>query len=98
MHINKNIKEDGRTKYLSLKLCKSYYVIYSLMGAMGLQVVKYICCLFACSLKVFGDTESKSIFEMRERFVQLISNVGRYTLCRELFKALNKILVPSMCT
>jgi hypothetical protein len=72
MHINKNIKEDGRTKYLSSKLSKSYYVIYSLKGAMSLQVVKYICCLSACSHMVFGDPESKSTFELRERVVQLI--------------------------
>jgi len=66
-------------------------------NTMSLQVVKYICCVFSCSLKVFGDPESKSIFELQERVVQLISNVGRYTLCRELFKALNELLVPCMC-
>jgi hypothetical protein len=58
---------------------------------------KILYCVFSCSLKVFGDPESKSIFELQERVVQLISNVGRYTFCRELFKALNELLVPSMC-
>jgi len=71
MLINKNIKGDGHTKYLSSRLCKHYYVICSLRGAMSLQVIKYICCLFSCSLKIFGDPESKSIFELRERVVQL---------------------------
>ena len=97
MHINKNVKGDGHTKYLSSKFSNRYYVIYSLKDAMSLQVVKYIYCVFSCSLKVFGDPEIKSIFELQESFVQLISNVGRYTLCRELFKALNELLVPCMC-
>jgi len=42
MHINKNMKGDGHTKYLSSKLSKSYYVIYSVKDAMSLQVVIYI--------------------------------------------------------
>jgi len=42
MHINKNMKGDGYTKYLSSKLSKSYYVIFSLKDALSLHVVKYI--------------------------------------------------------
>jgi hypothetical protein len=64
MHINKNMKGDGHTKYLSSKLGTSYYVICSHKDAMSLQVVKYVCCVFSWSLKVFGDPESKSIFEL----------------------------------
>jgi hypothetical protein len=66
MHINKNMKGDGHTKYLSSELSKSYYVIYSVKDAMSLQVVIYIYifCIFSCSLKVFGDPESIGIFEL----------------------------------
>ena len=64
MHINKNMKGDGHTKYLSSKLSKSYYVIYSLKDAVSLQIVKYVYCVFSCSLKVFGDPETKGIFEL----------------------------------
>jgi hypothetical protein len=45
-----------------------------------------------------GNPESKGIFKLQKRMIRLISNVRRYTSCRELFKALNTLPAPCLYT
>jgi len=62
--------------------------------------MKYIFCIFSCSLKVWfnfcggHDPKSKSIFKLHKKVIWIISNTGRWTLCRNLSKALNILPVP----
>jgi hypothetical protein len=104
IHINKNMKWDGHIKYLSSKLSKSYYVVKSLKDVTSPEVVRNIHIAYfqpdlAYSFILgIGDPISKSIFKLQQRVMQLIINVGRYTLCREIFKALKVLPVPCMYT
>jgi hypothetical protein len=41
-----------------------------------------------------SDPESKSIFKLQKRVIQLINDAERYTSYKELFKALNILPVP----
>jgi hypothetical protein len=45
-----------------------------------------------------GDPRNKSIFKIQKRVSLLISNVGGYTSCKKVFKAVNIIPVSCMYT
>jgi hypothetical protein len=101
IHINENVKWDGHINYLRSKLSESHYVINSLKDVTSSRYEKYTFHIFSWSLKGWGnfwgcDPQSKNIFKLKKRVIQLISNAGRYTSCKELFKALNILPVPCL--
>jgi hypothetical protein len=42
-----------------------------------------------------GDTNSESVFKLQKRIIRIISGVGRYASCKQLFKDLN--ILPLAC-
>jgi hypothetical protein len=64
---------------------------------------KYVFCKLAFTFELWyifwgrkGDGEGETIFKLQKKVIRLITNVGRVTCGRELFKTLNMLAVPCM--
>ena len=100
LHLTEDIKWDNHVKHWSSQLNISYYVTQFLQGKTSVNILKSMYFAnFHSHLRYVilfwgGDGERKKIFKLQIKVMRLISNVGRDTSCRILFKAL--YILPCM--
>ena len=100
LYLTEDIKWDVHIQNLSYKLNRSY-VMLSLKCKTSVNILRSMYFAnFHLHLR-YGilfcgdDGESKQIFKLHKKVMRLISNVGRDTSCRVLFKTL--IILPFPC-
>jgi hypothetical protein len=91
IHISENMKWEVHVKSLSSKLSKLCYMIKSLKDVTNPHIIKrtYFAYILACLRHdlIFwgGDTKSEIVFKLQKRIIRMISCVGTYVSCRQLF-------------
>jgi hypothetical protein len=88
--ITENLKWDAHIHAFSSKLCEVIYIIKSLKEIISPYIIKSIYYSnFQSSLRygiIFwgGGSESKPVFKLQKRVIQIISGASKYTSCRHI--------------
>jgi hypothetical protein len=100
LYLTEVVNWDVHINHVCNILNKNCYVIQSLKTVASINTLRSIYFAnFHSHLRygiLFwgGDSQSTKVFKLQKKVVRLICNVKRRMSCRELFRALNILLVP----
>jgi hypothetical protein len=104
LYMNENMKWTTHIRYLYSKLNKSFYIINSLRNSVNNSILRtmYFAC-FHSHLRYGvtlwgGDWEALILFRLQKTVVRVMCKVRQSTSCRELFKGLKILPLPSYLT
>ena len=86
---------------LTSKLNKACYAVRSMKPLLSIDILRMIYFSYAHSLMSYGiifggNTHSnKNIFKMQKRIIRIIANIGNCESCRQEFKELQILTLPS---
>ena len=89
---------------LTSKLNKACYATRAIKPFMSLEVMKmiyysYVHSVISYGIIFWGNSQfSDSIFKIQKRIIRVITNTGRQDSCRELYKKLQILPLPSQYT
>ena len=86
---------------LTIRLNKACYAIRSIKPFMSLDVLRSTYFSYAHSIISYGiifwgnSSHSEEIFKVQKRIIRIIMNLSKKASCRQPFKELNNLPVPS---
>jgi hypothetical protein len=102
LYLTEDVKWDVCIKHMCNMLSRNYYVTQSLKTVTSLNTLRsayfanFHSHLRYGILLWGGDPQSTKVFKIQKEVVRLICNVNRKTSCRELFRTLNTLKVPTV--
>ena len=102
MFINSTLSWNDHITKLTSKLNKACCAISAVQPFMSLDVMKIIYYSYAHSVMsygiIFGGNShfSDSIFKIQKRIIRVITKSGRRDSCRDLYKKLQILTLPSL--
>jgi len=92
---------EGSHCCINIKIEKSCYAIRSIKPFLSVDIVRMIYFSYVHSVMSYGiifggnSHHSNSIFNIQKRIIRLITNTGSRVSCRQLFKQLQILSLPS---
>lgn len=102
LYLDARLTWDNQIDYLSKKLATQCFVIWQLRNKVGLDILKsyyyaYVHSSINYGIMCWGNSaRSNEILTIQKKIIRTILFKSRTTSCRELFKKLNLLTVPSL--